>query len=105
MKRYNAILILLIAGVLWSLGGLLIKSIPWHPLAISGMRGGIAALVIFIYSRNSKLIVTNDKINVHFIHFVGNNKFGGWFILKMVFNAILECIMYYISEYIVYYIL
>ena len=62
MKRYNAIIILLIAGVLWSLGGILIKSIPWHPLAISGLRGGIAALVIFIYSRNSKLIVTKDKI-------------------------------------------
>ncbi|MDG1223175.1 MAG: EamA family transporter, partial [Candidatus Marinimicrobia bacterium] len=62
MKRQKAIALLLLAGALWSLGGLLIKSIPWHPLAISGMRGGIAALVIFTYSRKSILIITKDKI-------------------------------------------
>jgi drug/metabolite transporter (DMT)-like permease len=62
LKRQKAIALLLLAGALWSLGGLLIKSIPWHPLAISGMRGGIAALVIYIYSRNNKLIITKDKI-------------------------------------------
>ena len=47
---------------MWSLGGLLIKSIPWPPLAISGMRGGIAAIVIYIYSRNDKITITKDKI-------------------------------------------
>ena len=62
LKRQKAIALLLLAGALWSLGGLLIKSIPWHPLAISGMRGGIAALVIFTYSRKSILIITKDKI-------------------------------------------
>lgn len=62
MKREKAIILLLFAGVMWSSGGLLIKSIPWPPLAISGMRGGIAAIVIYIYSRNDKLIITKDKI-------------------------------------------
>ena len=62
MKRENAIILLLFAGVMWSLGGLLIKSIPWPPLAISGMRGGIAAIVIYIYSRNDKITITKDKI-------------------------------------------
>ena len=62
MKRENAIILLLLAGVMWSLGGLLIKSIPWPPLAISGMRGGIAAIVIYIYSRNDKITITKDKI-------------------------------------------
>ena len=47
---------------MWSFGGLLIKSIPWPPLAISGMRGGIAAVVIYIYSRNDKITITKDKI-------------------------------------------
>ena len=47
---------------MWSLGGLLIKSIPWPPLAISGMRGGIAAVIIYIYSRNDKITITKDKI-------------------------------------------
>ena len=50
------------AGAMWSLGGLLIKSIPWPPLAISGMRGGIAAIVIYIFSRNDKITITKDKI-------------------------------------------
>ena len=62
MKREKAIILLLFAGAMWSLGGLLIKSIPWPPLAISGMRGGIAAIVIYIYSRNDKITITKDKI-------------------------------------------
>ena len=62
MSRKNAILMLLFAGVLWSLGGLLIKSIPWHPLAISGLRGGIAAIVIYSYSKDRKIIITYEKL-------------------------------------------
>ena len=62
MKRENAIILLLFAGVMWSLGGLLIKSIPWPPLAISGLRAGIAAIVIYIFSRNDKITITKDKI-------------------------------------------
>ena len=60
-KKY-AIILLLVAGAMWSLGGLLIKSIPWHPLAISGMRGGIAAIVIYAFSKDKKIIITFDKI-------------------------------------------
>ena len=62
LERKNAIVLLLVAGSMWSLGGLLIKSIPWHPLAISGMRGGIAAIVIYAFSKDKKIIITFDKI-------------------------------------------
>lgn len=62
LERKNAIVLLLVAGAMWSLGGLLIKSIPWHPLAISGMRGGIAAIVIYAFSKDKKIIITFDKI-------------------------------------------
>ena len=62
MKRENAIILLLFAGAMWSLGSLLIKSIPWPPLAISGMRGVIAAIVIYISSRNDKITITKEKI-------------------------------------------
>ena len=62
LERKNAIVLLLAAGAMWSLGGLLIKSIPWHPLAISGMRGGIAAIVIYTFSKDKKIIITFDKI-------------------------------------------
>ena len=62
LERKNAIVLLLVAGAMWSLGGLLIKSIPWHPLAISGMRGGIAAIVIYAFSKDKKIIINFDKI-------------------------------------------
>ena len=62
LERKNAIVLLLVAGAMWSLGGLIIKSIPWHPLAISGMRGGIAAIVIYAFSKDKKIIITFDKI-------------------------------------------
>ena len=62
MKRSNAISLLVLAGALWSLGGLLIKSIEWPPLAISGLRGGIAAIVIYIFNRNNKFTFSKSKI-------------------------------------------
>ena len=62
MNRRGAILLLLLAGALWSLGGLLIKSIEWPPLAISGLRGGIAAVVIFSFSQWNKITFSKSKI-------------------------------------------
>ena len=40
--RFLPPILLLIAAVLWSLGGVLIKSIDWHPMAIAGGRSAIA---------------------------------------------------------------
>lgn len=37
---------LVLAALLWSLGGLLIKSVTWPPLAVAGARGLIAALFL-----------------------------------------------------------
>jgi len=62
LNRSKAILLLILAGALWSLGGLLIKSISWPPLAISGLRGGIAAVVIYFFSRGNKLTISKSKI-------------------------------------------
>jgi drug/metabolite transporter (DMT)-like permease len=47
MKRNTAVLMLIVAAVLWSLGGFLIKSVEMHPLAIAGTRSAIAMLVIW----------------------------------------------------------
>lgn len=41
--------------MLWSLGGLLIKSVNSNPLAIAGMRSGISALLILIAAGKPKL--------------------------------------------------
>jgi len=51
MSRKSAIIFLIITGVLWSTGGLLIKLIPWTPISIAGIRSGLAALVIYFYSK------------------------------------------------------
>jgi drug/metabolite transporter (DMT)-like permease len=45
--RFNKhILLLLGAAILWSIGGVLIKSIEWTPIAIGGSRSLIAVIVI-----------------------------------------------------------
>ena len=48
---------LVLAALCWSLGGLLIKSVPWPPLAVAGGRGLIAGLF---------LLATNRGLNFHF---------------------------------------
>jgi drug/metabolite transporter (DMT)-like permease len=40
------VVLLLASAILWSLGGVLIKSIDWTPMAIAGARSLIAALII-----------------------------------------------------------
>ena len=38
-------------ALLWSIGGIFIKLVPWNPLAIAGLRGVIGGLVMYIYLR------------------------------------------------------
>lgn len=54
-ERRQAILMLLAAAVLWSLGGMLIKLVEWNPLAIAGMRSAISALLFFVLLRKPKI--------------------------------------------------
>lgn len=49
LKHSTAVFYLLLTGLLWSLAGVLIKSIPWPPLAIAGLRSGLAALTMLVY--------------------------------------------------------
>jgi drug/metabolite transporter (DMT)-like permease len=46
MSRATGFVLLLTAALLWSTGGLLIKSIDWTPLAIAGSRSVLAALTL-----------------------------------------------------------
>jgi drug/metabolite transporter (DMT)-like permease len=48
---------LILAALCWSLGGVLIKSVPWPPLAVAGGRGIVAALF---------LLGTNRGLNFSF---------------------------------------
>ncbi|MCX6953218.1 MAG: DMT family transporter [Verrucomicrobia bacterium] len=53
----RSVLLLVAAALCWSLGGLLIKSVSWPPLAVAGGRGLIAALF---------LLATNRGLRFHF---------------------------------------
>lgn len=54
-ERPRAILYLILTAMLWSLGGLLIKSVNSSPFAIAGVRSGISALLILIVMGKPKL--------------------------------------------------
>ncbi|WFA09968.1 DMT family transporter [Tissierella sp. Yu-01] len=54
-NRSKGILYCVLAAVLWSTGGILIKLIDWNPIAISGLRSLIASLVILAYMKKPKM--------------------------------------------------
>jgi len=60
--RAKAILYLVIASVLWSTGGMLIKLVDWNPVAIAGTRSGIAALVMLAFVRKPKFSKSKTQI-------------------------------------------
>lgn len=53
-QRERALGYLVITALLWSLGGLLIKSVAWNPLAIAGMRSAIALLPMLAFTKRSR---------------------------------------------------
>ncbi|HZS09299.1 MAG TPA: DMT family transporter [Blastocatellia bacterium] len=54
-ERRRAVILLIIAALLWSTGGLLIKLVSWHPFAIAGMRSAIAAVVLLAAVRRPRI--------------------------------------------------
>jgi len=51
LDRRKAVGLLVFVAVLWSTGGLLIKCVDWHPLAIAGARSALAAVVALVCLR------------------------------------------------------
>ena len=53
-------------ALLWSIGGIFIKLIPWNPLAIAGLRGLIGGLVMYVYLRIRKVkpVFNKDTIKI-----------------------------------------
>jgi drug/metabolite transporter (DMT)-like permease len=60
-KRNKAIFMQLLAAVLWSFNGPLIKLVDLNPIAIAGIRSFIAAIIIFIFMDKSDLRITWNK--------------------------------------------
>ena len=75
MKSSRAYMMLIVAALMWSLGGLFIKLVDLHPISISGVRslGAALLLLFFIYvfschdmnyspNRCKKLVVFEPKM-------------------------------------------
>ena len=60
MKHSKGIFYVLMAAILFSIGGLCIKMVPWSPLSINGARNLISAIIIGIY-----LKATHHKIVIN----------------------------------------
>ena len=54
MTHRTAVLLLLASAVLWSLGGVLIKSVDWPSMAKAGARSAIAAIVFWVWLRKPR---------------------------------------------------
>ena len=60
--RYKGIAYVVIASILWSTGGLLIKLSDWNPIAISGSRSLISALIMLAYIKKPKITKSKPQI-------------------------------------------
>lgn len=59
-------LAMIATALLWSIGGIFIKLVPWNPLAIAGLRGLIGGLVMYVYLRirGIKPVINKDTIKI-----------------------------------------
>ena len=61
-NHLKAVLYLVLASILWSSGGVLIKLVNWNSIAIAGVRSGIAAIFMMFYLGKVKVKVTKVKL-------------------------------------------
>jgi len=64
----RAVFLLVGASFCWSLGGLLIKAVPWSPLAVAGGRGLIAALFLIATNRGLRFHFSRDQVVAAFAY-------------------------------------
>jgi len=57
---------MVLTALLWSIGGIFIKLVPWNPLAIAGLRGLLGALVMYAYLRvrGIKPVLNKDTVKI-----------------------------------------
>lgn len=61
-ERSKSILLLAITATLWSLGGILIKSVNLHPIAIAGIRSAIASVILLATLKKPKFTWSKPQI-------------------------------------------
>src|SRR4051812_36872123 len=61
-RRIIPPLFLLLAALGWSLGGVLIKSVHWHPMALAGARSMIAIPILLLFLGRPKFTWSSAQI-------------------------------------------
>lgn len=83
ISKKTGMLSLVVCSLLWSTGGLFIKLVPWHPMVIGGVRGLIAALIIYAAilklgcgqpAINRQTLLTGAFLGISCMLFVAANK-------------------------------
>jgi drug/metabolite transporter (DMT)-like permease len=62
MTQKKAVIYMVLAAILWSTAGMLIKLVDLHPMAIAGMRSGIAAIVMLPFINLNKDLFQKNKL-------------------------------------------
>ena len=70
-SRRKAIVFLFVSAVLWSLGGLFVKSISWNPLAIVGVRSFLAACTVLVLVPSAKNFTSSWPVWLGGIFYAG----------------------------------
>ena len=65
-KQHIAMLQMLVCGLMWSTGGMLIKLLPWNALVIAGFRSVLTAGVIALYMRirNMRMLWNRKTVSI-----------------------------------------
>jgi len=85
--RKKTLLMLVLAPVFWSTGGLLIKLVNWNPIAIAGTRSGISAIIIYLYIITFKKDIDKKKlINKDIYKWIGAFFYAATVIIFVVAN-------------------
>jgi drug/metabolite transporter (DMT)-like permease len=58
----KGIMAIVACAALWSVGGLFIKLVDWHPLVIAGTRSLVASVVLLVYLRRPKITFSFPQI-------------------------------------------
>lgn len=66
MSQKKAVLYMIMAAILWSTGGMLIKLVNLHPIAIAGIRSSIAALTMLPFVPLKGLLKKNRILGAFF---------------------------------------
>jgi len=68
MSHRSAVLLLVLSSILWSFGGVLIKSVDWPSLAKAGARSAIAAVVIWAWLRRPQFTFSKTQLGAAFAY-------------------------------------